>query len=146
MRNYNDRASNNGRPFFSRNIGLVQGVPVTILAGGKLSGEYGGFGIGALSVMTNETPTTPGQALSVARITHPIFSQSKLGIIFTNGDPTGGTKNTVAGADFQYMDSNFQKAKNDPALASREGARVVSPRRSRWSLERRRSGRRGERV
>src|SRR6195256_314525 len=76
MRNYNDRSSNNGRPFFSRNIGLVQGVPVTILAGGKLSGEYGGFGIGALSVMTNKTPTTDGQALSVIRITHPIFSQS----------------------------------------------------------------------
>src|SRR5258706_1198403 len=103
--------SNNGRPFFSRNIGLVQGVRVTILAGGKLSGEYDGFGIGELSVMTKQTPTTPGQALSVARITHPVFSQSKVGIIFTNGDPTGGTKNTVAGADFQYMDSNFLGSK-----------------------------------
>ena len=107
MRNYNDRSSNNGRPFFSRNIGLVQGVPVSILAGGKLSGEYDGFGIGALSVMTNPTPTTPGQVLSAARITHPIFSQSKFGIVFTNGDPTGKSKNTVAGADFQYLDSNF---------------------------------------
>jgi hypothetical protein len=111
MRNYNYKSSNNGRPFFSRNIGLVQGVPVTILAGGKLSGEHDGFGIGALSVMTNETPTTPGQALSVARITHPVFSQSKVGIIFTNGDPTGATKNTVAGADFQYMDSSFLGSK-----------------------------------
>ena len=107
MRNYNDRSSNNGRPFFSRNIGLVNGVPVTILAGGKLSGDYGGFGIGALSVRTNETPTTPGQTLSVARVTHPIFSQSKVGFIFTNGDPSGTTENTVAGADFQYLDSNF---------------------------------------
>jgi hypothetical protein len=107
MRSYNDRSSNNGRPFFSRNIGLVQGVPVTILAGGKLSGEYGGFGIGALSVMTNKTPTTDGQALSVIRITHPIFSQSKVGIIFTNGDPTGRTNNTVAGVDFQYLNSSF---------------------------------------
>jgi hypothetical protein len=107
LRNVNDKNSNNGRPFFSRNIGLVQGVPVSILAGGKLSGEYGGFDIGALSVMTNETPTTPGQALSVARITHPIFSQSKFGIVFTNGDPSGRTKNSVAGADFQYLDSHF---------------------------------------
>ena len=106
-RTYNDNSSNNGRPFFSRNIGLVQGVPVTILAGGKLSGEYAGFDIGALSVMTNETPTTAGQALSVARITHPIFSQSKFGIIFTNGDPSGRTRNSVAGADFQYLDSHF---------------------------------------
>jgi len=57
--------------------------------------------------MTNETPTTPGQALSVARITHPIFSQSKFGIVFTNGDPSGRTRNSVAGADFQYLDSHF---------------------------------------
>jgi hypothetical protein len=107
LRNVNDKNSNNGRPFFSRNIGLVQGVPVTILAGGKLSGEYAGFGIGALSVMTNDTPTTQGQVLSVARITHPIFSQSKFGIVLTNGDPTGNTRNSVAGADFQYLDSHF---------------------------------------
>jgi hypothetical protein len=73
----NDRASNNGRPFFSRNIGLVSGTPVSIIAGGKLSGDYGGFGIGALTVMTNQTPTTSEQVLSVARITHPIFTESK---------------------------------------------------------------------
>jgi len=107
MRNYNDKNSNNGRPFFSRNIGLVQGVPVSILAGGKLSGEFGDFGIGALSVRTNPTPATPGQTLSAVRITHPIFSQSKFGMVFTDGDPTGKSKNTVAGADFQYLDSNF---------------------------------------
>ena len=107
QRNYNDRASNNGRPFFSRNIGLVNGTPVSIIAGGKLSGDYGGFGIGALTVMTDQTPTTPEQVLSVARITHPIFTESKFGIVFTNGDPTGKTKNSVAGADFQYLDTHF---------------------------------------
>jgi hypothetical protein len=107
LRNVNDKSSNNGRPFFSRNIGLVQGLPVSIPLGGKLSGEYGGFGIGALSVITNRTPTTPGQVLSAARITHPIFSESKFGIVFTNGDPSGRTKNSVAGADFQYLDSHF---------------------------------------
>jgi len=64
-----------------------------------------GFNIGALSVFTDETPTSPGQVLSVARITHPIFSQSRFGFIFTNGDPTGLTRNTVAGADFNYLDT-----------------------------------------
>jgi hypothetical protein len=107
MRNNNDKSSNNGRPFFSRNIGLVNGFPVSIIAGGKLSGEYDDFGIGALSVMTDQTPTTERQVLSVARITHPIFSESKFGIILTNGDPTGRTENSVAGADFRYLDSHF---------------------------------------
>ena len=47
----------NGRPFFSRNIGLANGRPVSIITGGKLSGEYGSIGIGALSVLTNGTGT-----------------------------------------------------------------------------------------
>ena len=100
-----DRQSSNGRPFFSRNLGLVEGRPVSLIAGGKLSGEYGGFNIGALSVLTDETPTSPGQVLSVARVTHPVFSQSRVGFIFTNGDPTGVTRNTLAGLDFNYRDT-----------------------------------------
>jgi hypothetical protein len=97
----------NARPFFSRNIGLVNGRPVTILGGGKISGQYDDIGIGALSVVTNETRTTDRQVLSVARITKPIFAESKLGFIVTNGDPTGATENTVAGVDFQYRNSDF---------------------------------------
>ncbi|MGH7552607.1 MAG: hypothetical protein ACREMQ_06220, partial [Longimicrobiales bacterium] len=48
--------------------------------------------------------------LNVARITAPI-GESKVGVIFTNGDPTGLSKNTVAGADFQYRDSDFLPGK-----------------------------------
>ena len=97
----------NAQPFFSRNIGLVKGIPVTILAGGKLSGDYDDLGIGALSVHTNRTPTTAAQTLSVLRITEPVLAESKLGFIVTNGDPTGLTRNTLAGADFQYRNSHF---------------------------------------
>ena len=97
----------NAQPFFSRNIGLVNGTPVTILAGGKLSGDYNSFGIGALSVHTNRTPTTAAQDLSVVRVTEPVLAESKLGIIVTNGDPTGLTRNTLEGGDFQYLDSHL---------------------------------------
>ena len=100
-----DTQSNNARPFFSRNIGLVRGQPVSIVGGGKLSGNYAGFDIGALSVRTDRTPFGPGQVLSAMRVTRPVFSQSALGFVFTNGDPTGLTENTVAGADFQYRDT-----------------------------------------
>jgi hypothetical protein len=102
-----DRTANNGRPFFSRNLGLVRGRPVSIIAGGKLSGEYGGFGIGALSVLTGKTETTSEQILSVARITHPVLEESRAGFVVTNGDPTGESDNTVAGGDFQYRNSNL---------------------------------------
>jgi len=107
-RNSQDRVSNNGRPFFSRNIGLVQGRPVSLLAGNKLSGQVAGFDVGAFSVLTDKTPAGgDGQILSVARATRPIFAESKFGFVFTNGDPTGLTDNTVAGADFQYRNSNL---------------------------------------
>ena len=106
-RTANDRQSSNARPFFSRNLGLVEGQPVTLIAGGKVSGDYAGFNIGALSVLTDETPTSPGQVLSVARVTHPIFSQSRVGFIFTNGDPTGLTRNSVGGVDFNFRDTEI---------------------------------------
>ena len=104
--NYNYSADN-GQAFFSRNIGLANGLPVSIISGAKLSGEFAGFGIGALTAVTNGTGLDKrSQVLSVARITRPI-GESKLGFILTNGDPTGKTGNTVAGADFQFRDSNF---------------------------------------
>src|SRR4029077_165618 len=107
-RNSGDRASNNGRPFFSRNIGLVQGQQVSLPVGDKLSGQLAGFDVGAFSVLTDRTPTgQAGQVLSVARATHPILAESKFGFVFTNGDPTGLTDNTVAGVDFQYRNSNL---------------------------------------
>jgi Carbohydrate family 9 binding domain-like len=107
-RSSQDRVSNNGRPFFSRNIGLVEGRSVNLDVGDKLSGQFAGFDIGAFSVLTDKTPAgEDGQILSVARMTHPIFAESKFGFVFTNGDPTGLTDNTLAGADFQYRNSNM---------------------------------------
>jgi hypothetical protein len=107
-RNSGDRTSNNGRPFFSRNIGLAQGQQVKLPVGNKLSGQFAGFDVGAFSILTDRTPTgQDGQVLSVARATHPILAESKFGFVFTSGDPTGLTDNTVAGADFQYRTSNL---------------------------------------
>jgi hypothetical protein len=106
-RNAQGRTADNGRPFFSRNIGLVDGQPVSIIGGGKLSGELAGFGVGVLSVLTDKTPNADGQVLSVARVTRPIFNESQIGFIVTNGDPTGESDNSVAGVDYQYRNSNF---------------------------------------
>jgi hypothetical protein len=97
----------NGQPFFSRNVGLIHGTPVTIFGGGKLSGEYDDIGIGGLFAHTNSKANTPAQDLSVLRMTEPVLGESKVGFIVTNGDPTGLTRNTLAGADFQYLDSHF---------------------------------------
>jgi hypothetical protein len=96
----------NARPFFSRNIGLVNGIATDLDEGLKLSGEFGGFDIGALSVKTSNSSAAPGQILSAVRVTTPVLDESKIGIIYTNGDPTGLTNNQVGGADFQYRNSH----------------------------------------
>ena len=97
----------NAAPFISRRIGIVGDQPVNILGGAKLSGDYDGIGIGALSVVTAGGAGAGEQTLSVARVTVPVLDESKLGFIVTNGDPTGLSDNTVAGADFQYRKSNL---------------------------------------
>ncbi len=101
----------NAAPFFSRRIGIVNDQPVNILGGAKLSGTYDDFGIGALSVLTAGGAGAGEQLLSAARITMPVLSESKLGLIVTNGDPTGLSENTVTGADFQFHDSNIVPGK-----------------------------------
>ena len=97
----------NAAPFFSRRIGIVDDLPVNILGGAKLSGDYDGIGIGALSVMTAGGAGAHEQLLSAVRATIPVLDESKLGFIVTNGDPTGKSDNTVGGVDFQYRKSDF---------------------------------------
>jgi hypothetical protein len=41
------------------------------------------------------------------RVRHPVLPESKVGFIVTNGDPTGLSRNTVAGVDYQFRNSNF---------------------------------------
>jgi hypothetical protein len=103
--------ADNAQSFFSRNIGLANGMPVSVIGCTKLSGELGGLGVGRLSVVTNGTGTTKrSQVLNVGRVTLP-FGESKADIIFTNGDPSGLTENTLAGADVQCRDSDFLPGK-----------------------------------
>nr|WP_321441762.1 sugar-binding protein [uncultured Hyphomonas sp.] len=92
----------NGQPFFSRRIGIVNGQSVKVDAGLKLSGEIEGVEIGILSAQTGAIGNIGSQNLSVARATVDVLDQSRVGFIATNGDPTGLSDNTLAGADFSY--------------------------------------------
>lgn len=95
----------NGLPFFTRRIGIVNGTPVDIIAGAKLSGKAGPANIGLISARTGAAGPYEGQFLSAARASLPVLSESRLGAVFTHGDPAGGRTNTVAGADFQFKNS-----------------------------------------
>ncbi|MEM7458531.1 MAG: carbohydrate binding family 9 domain-containing protein [Pseudomonadota bacterium] len=99
--------SPNGRPFFSRRIGIVDGQNVPIDGGVKLSGEFAGFEIGALSTLTGKVDDITSQNLSVARVTRDVFGHSRIGVIGTAGDPTGDTDNSLFGVDYLYQDPSF---------------------------------------
>jgi Domain of unknown function (DUF5916) len=103
-------------PFFSRRIGLFEGSQVPVNFGTKLYGKIGKTNLSILDVGTGGFETAGGdpigrQNLFAARITQNIFAESKIGLIFTNGSPTG-EKNSLAGFDFNYSSSRFMGNKN----------------------------------
>jgi len=102
-------------PFFSRRIGLVRGNEVPIRIGQKITGKIGRFDIGLLDVQTGRLDAADNpdgydiasKNLSVGRVKGNFLSQSYIGAMFTNGDPTGMNSNQMAGIDFKLATSNF---------------------------------------
>lgn len=107
-------ALHNGRPFFSRRIGLSPGgEPVDINAGAKLSGRVGAWDVGALVVSQDDDPASgvDAQTVFVGRAALNIFNESQLGVIATSGDPQSNLGNSLIGADFRYRNSNLSNNK-----------------------------------
>src|SRR5262249_11140636 len=75
-------------PFFSRQIGLLNGQPVPIDAGVKLNGRVGKFNVALLDVQTRETELSgnvvPSVNLLAGRISYDVTPEFRLGTIFTN--------------------------------------------------------------
>jgi hypothetical protein len=111
-------------PFFSRRIGLVNGTEVPLRIGQKLTGKIGRFDIGLLDVQTgrldaSENPEeydVASKNLAVGRVKANFLSQSYVGAMFTNGDPTGLTSNQMAGVDFKLATSNFLNTNKNLSL------------------------------
>jgi len=89
--------------FHSRRIGLSDGRPVPILGGGRLTGEVGGFDVGALNVQTEDYRSLPAENFSVLRVRRNVFAASDVGAMFTNVQTTGadgaGSHNRAYGVD-----------------------------------------------
>ena len=101
-------------PFFSRRIGLINGVEVPIIAGGKVNGQIGETNIGGLVIGTNDKPGVVSQAstMGVARVKQNIWRESSVGAIATTGDPLGRSGSAMGGMDFTYSTSRFRGNKN----------------------------------
>ncbi len=102
------RLNQNGRPFFSRRIGLGgNGQAIDLEAGAKISGRIGDWELGALSIRQDGTDKVAPDTLSVLRVRKGLLSESAIGIIATEGNPISNLKNSLVGMDFLYRNSNL---------------------------------------
>ena len=98
----------NGRPFFSRRIGLSpSGDPVDLEVGGKISGRIGRFNIGALVIRQDEFQNVAADNAVVARVSANVLSESTVGLIVTEGNPNSSLDNSVVGIDFAYRNTRL---------------------------------------
>jgi hypothetical protein len=99
-------------PFFSRQIGLLNGEEVPIDFGVKLTGKIGRTDIGVLDVRTRDLPTVPEKNFIVGRVRRNFFRQSYIGAIFTRGHPARSIESTTFGADVRLATSTFLGRRN----------------------------------
>jgi len=120
--------SSGQNPFFSRRIGLVDGSPVPILAGGRLNGRFGDYNVGLFQVRTraeegvgvNGTELPP-EDFTAGRVVRNLGPESQIGAIYTRrathdrGGPYAKFSNRhTAGTDLElgttrlFGDKDFQ--------------------------------------
>jgi len=140
----------NGRPFFSRRLGLSQsGEPIDIIAGAKLSGRIGRWNVGVLDVLQDDSANLGKSNVLVARASANILEESSVGLIYTNGNPTADLDNQLFGVDFRYRNTKaipgntiqgvawYQQSDTEGVTSDEEayGWRVEYPNSERWFAE-----------
>jgi hypothetical protein len=132
-------AIQNGRPFFSRNIGLsTTGTPLDLNAGAKVSGRAGDWNLGALVVNQGEDDATglEDQTVFVGRAALNVMEESQVGVIATSGDPRAGLENNLVGTDFRYRNSRLPGGRvvEGEAWYQRSDSELVSGDEAAWGL------------
>jgi hypothetical protein len=98
--------------YYSRRIGLsARGQPVDILGGGRLTGRVGDTTIALLDVQQDRNGSLTPKNLFVGRVSTKVLTESNVGLIVTHGDPDRTGNNTLAGLDFNYLDSRLAHEK-----------------------------------
>ncbi|MGB5498062.1 MAG: DUF5916 domain-containing protein [Maribacter sp.] len=71
-------------PYFSRRIGLVDGVPIPIKYGGRLIGNIGKNNIALIHVRTGKKGDLDPESFTVARYRRDFWRESSIGILYTH--------------------------------------------------------------
>ena len=101
-------------PYFSRRIGLVDGVPIPVNYGGRIVGNIGKNNIALIHVRTGEKGELNPESFTVARFRRDFWKESSIGVLYTKrsteGDLMFGNpiqdRNTL-GADLTLSTSEF---------------------------------------
>jgi hypothetical protein len=90
-------------PFFSRRIGLsASGQPTPVIGGLRLTGRPTGYGLGLLTMQTDEFEGQPGANFTVARVRRDIMGTATVGGFYFGRETTGsGSFNRVTGVDLR---------------------------------------------
>ena len=120
-------APRNGvQPYFSRDIGLVDGQPVPVNYGARLGGQAGRYELGFLQVGTGAVQPnagtgvngSPRENFTVARIRRSFLEQSTVGVIYTlrstakEGTSSAPLDRHTGGVDLNYVTTHFFGDKN----------------------------------
>ena len=98
----------NGRPYFSRRIGLgAMGQPVDLNAGAKLAGRVDRWTLGALAIRQDQFEDVEATDIFVGRIAANVLRESSAGVIVTSGDPRSNLDNSLVGVDFLYNNTRL---------------------------------------
>tara|TARA_B100001057_G_scaffold208204_1_gene208882 strand:+ start:7231 stop:9414 length:2184 start_codon:yes stop_codon:yes gene_type:complete len=99
-------------PFHSRTIGLSQNGQVIDVEGGlKITGREGALGIGMLGMKLDSDDIGDGDVY-VGRFTYDLMEESKVGMIFTSGDPQANMENNLMGLDLNLRNSDWWEGKS----------------------------------
>ena len=92
--------------FYSRRIGLDQGVEVPVTVGGRLSGRVGRYSLGMLDIQTDNVDRRgiPSTNFAVARVRRDILRRSAVGVMATRRSNVSG--GTASGESFG-VDGSF---------------------------------------
>jgi hypothetical protein len=110
-------------PFFSRNVGLLDGYDIPLDGGVKLNGHVGPWSLALLDVQTRTTYVPDGVVstlglpsakvngtnLLASRVAFDPDDHLRVGMILTHGDPEAQLSNTLAGVDAVWHTSTFLK-------------------------------------
>ncbi|MEZ5318543.1 MAG: DUF5916 domain-containing protein [Vicinamibacterales bacterium] len=134
--------------FYSRRIGLDAGGEVPILAGGRVTGQAGGFTVGAMNIETEATTLGVGDAAvdvpranySVVRLKRGVFGNSSIGgIVLNRTGGRGAAFNRAVGVDGTFtlspaLDLSVLAAKTfSPGTGGRDWAGAVN---ANWRTDR----------